>query len=149
MASHITSWLNRSNPTVFTLFATLTAFCTYMCMYAFRKPFTAATFADGPIILGLDYKSVLVIVQVIGYMLSKFIGIKVVSEMDSKRRALTILTLISIAWVALLGFALTPSPWNAAFLFLNLPILKEDKILKLWAWDYVQVSFLLQDWSRI
>ncbi len=119
MASQVTTWLNRSNPTVFTIFAAITAFCTYMCMYAFRKPFTAATFVDGPVILGLDYKSALVIVQVVGYMLSKFIGIKVVSEMDSKKRALTILILIGIAWVALLGFAIVPSPWNAAFLFFN------------------------------
>ncbi len=119
MSSTVTSWLNRSTPTTFTVFATITAFCTYMCMYAFRKPFTAATFAEGPMIWGLDYKSALVIIQVLGYMLSKFIGIKVVSEMDSKKRAITILILIAIAWAALLGFALVPTPYNAIFLFFN------------------------------
>jgi len=90
-----------------------------MSMYAFRKPFTAATFADGPEILGLDYKSAIVIVQVLGYMCSKFIGIKVVSEMAKPKRIFAIFLLIGIAWMALLGFALTPSPWNAIFLFLN------------------------------
>ena len=119
MSSSVRSWLHKSSPLAFTLYATVAAFCAYMCMYAFRKPFTAATFADGPIILGLDYKSTLVIIQVLGYMLSKFIGIKVVSEMDPAKRAIAILVLIGIAEMALLGFGLTPAPYNAIFLFFN------------------------------
>ena len=88
-------------------------------MYAFRKPFTAATFADTPELLGLGYKEILVITQVVGYMLSKFIGIKVVSEMSGDKRAPGILILIGMAWLALLGFAITPVPYNWVFLFLN------------------------------
>jgi hypothetical protein len=106
-------------PAAFSLYAIVAAFGTYACMYAFRKPFAAATFAGEASVLGLDYKSFLVIAQIIGYMLSKFIGIKVVSEMDSKRRVLAILLLIGIAWLALLGFGMTPAPYNAGFLFLN------------------------------
>jgi hypothetical protein len=52
-------------------------------------------------------------------MLSKFIGIKVVSEMTSSRRAMTVLGLIFTAWLALAGFALTPAPFNAFWLFCN------------------------------
>lgn len=117
--SFLQSKLSQAHPAVFTFVVTLAAFCVYACMYAFRKPFTAATFADGPMILGLDYKSALVIIQVIGYMMSKFLGIKVVSEMSGSKRALAILVLIGIAEVALLGFALIPRPWNAVCLFLN------------------------------
>ena len=117
--SRIRRWLNQANPFWFTLFAVVTAFCAYACMYAFRKPYTAATFSDGPELFGLDFKSVLVISQVLGYMLSKFIGIKVVSEMDGSKRALAILVLIGLSELAWLGFGAVPTPYNVVFLFLN------------------------------
>lgn len=47
---------------------------------AFRKPFTAAGFADTRV-WGLDFKTVVVSTQVLGYMMSKFIGIRVIFEM--------------------------------------------------------------------
>ena len=48
---------------VFVLHASLAAFGTYFCMYAFRKPFSVATF-DGLSFIGVDYKILLVIAQV-------------------------------------------------------------------------------------
>lgn len=95
------------------------AFGTYFCMYAFRKPFTAAGYTEFTAVSGVDFKTVLVTSQVAGYTISKFLGIKVVPEMPPARRALSILALIGLAELALLLFALTPAPWNAAFLFLN------------------------------
>ena len=113
-------WLARANPVVFVLFAGLAGFCAYFSMYAFRKPFTAATFDD---VAGwdfaLDYKIALVIAQVAGYALSKLIGIKVIAEMRPERRAGAILLLISASWIALVLFAIIPAPWNVAALFLN------------------------------
>lgn len=55
------------------------AFGTYLCVDGFRKPFTAATYADteGPASWG-GYKTDLVAAQVPGYTLPKFLGIKVV-----------------------------------------------------------------------
>lgn len=94
------------------------AFCTYFCMYAFRKPFTAGTFEDQEI-WGLGLKTVLVISQLLGYMLSKFIGIKVVSEMSPRYRAAGILGLILFAELALVGFGLTSPPWQVCMMFLN------------------------------
>jgi len=41
-------WLARANPVVFTTVAGLAGFCAYFSMYAFRKPFTAATFEVVP-----------------------------------------------------------------------------------------------------
>jgi hypothetical protein len=98
--------------------AVVAAFGTYFCMYAFRKPFTAATY-DGGTVWGLGEKSVLVTAQVLGYMTSKFIGIRVVAEMPPQRRAAAILALIGLAEAALLGFAFAPSPLHVACLFLN------------------------------
>src|SRR5262245_57241756 len=83
------------------------AFGTYFCMYAFRKPFTAAPF-DDVTAWGLAYKPLLVTAQVLGYTLSKFLGIKVVAEVQPHRRAVLLLGLIAVAEVALVLFGLTP-----------------------------------------
>ncbi|MEI8381557.1 MAG: DUF5690 family protein [Planctomycetota bacterium] len=97
---------------------TLAAFGTYFCMYAFRKPFTAAAFSDVAL-FGFDYKTIAVTAQVLGYMVSKFIGIKVIAEMPAGRRALGILILIGCSELALIGFGMVPAPYNIPFLFLN------------------------------
>jgi hypothetical protein len=94
------------------------AFGTYFCMYAFRKPFTAAKFEDFAL-WGVQYKVILVTAQVFGYMLSKFIGIKVVSEMPPGRRVALLLALIGVAELTLIGFGVTPVPYNFIWLFLN------------------------------
>ncbi len=105
---------------VFTFVAGLAGFCAYFSMYAFRKPFTAATFDVVPgWHFALDYKIALVIAQAAGYALSKLIGVKVISEIAPARRGMAILGLIGAAWLALIAFALVPAPWNIAALFLN------------------------------
>lgn len=106
------------NPTVFVVFGATAAFCTYACMYAFRRGITAVTF-EGMEFAGVSYKIWLVTAQVFGYAVSKGIGVKVVSEMSPGRRAVNILLFVGIALLALLGFALVPAPWNIIFLFLN------------------------------
>ncbi len=102
----------------FSVFCMSAAFITYCSMYAFRKPFTAGVFADMRF-WGVYYKIILITTQVLGYMLSKFIGIRVVSEMTPGRRVLSILGLIGIAWGALLLFGMTPYPYNFIWLFFN------------------------------
>lgn len=111
--------ISKFHPAVFSLYAIIAAFCTYSCMYAFRKPFTVATF-DDMLFWGVNYKTWLLISQVLGYMLSKFIGIKVIAERSGKAgRGKWILILILAAELALLGFGLVPAPWNIPLLFLN------------------------------
>jgi len=102
-----------------TLWGAIAAFGCYTSMYAFRKAFSASTYADEMQIFGMDYKIWLVIMQMIGYTLSKFYGIKFISESKGKGRAMSILYLILISWVALLGLALVPSPYNVAFMLFN------------------------------
>jgi hypothetical protein len=94
------------------------AFGTYFCMYAFRKPFTAGAYSD-VLLWGIGYKTVLVTAQVLGYTVSKFLGIKVVAEVSPARRAVLLLGLIAVAELALLLFALTPAPFNFIWLFCN------------------------------
>lgn len=108
---HFIDWLYATP-----LWSIVAAFGTYFCMYAFRKPFTAATYS-GMTAWNLDYKTVLVTAHVFGYAVSKFIGIKVVAEMTPARRAVTILLLNGIAEVALILFGVVPAPYNCVFLF--------------------------------
>ena len=98
--------------------ASIAAFGAYFCMYAFRKPFAVATFEDLSV-LGIDYKIVLIITQVLGYMLSKFIGIKVISELEPRQRLAYLLGLIGISEVALILFGWVSQPYNFIFLFFN------------------------------
>lgn len=98
--------------------AAAAAFSTYFCMYAFRKPFTAATW-DGQRLFGLELKEVLVVAQLCGYMTSKFAGIRILAELPPHRRALAICGLIGLAELALIGFAVAPPALRPALLFLN------------------------------
>lgn len=96
------------------------AFGAYFSMYAFRKPFAAGMFEyGGHLPFGIDYKSALLIAQVVGYALSKWIGIKIIAEFGRKGRAGAILGLIGLSWVALLLFAILPAPWGVLCLLLN------------------------------
>lgn len=114
----ITQWLRQANAFWFTLYTAMAAFCLYTCVYAFRKTFAAASF-EGIFYAGVSYKVWLVIFQVVGYGLSKFIGIKVISELKAHSRSAGILILVSIAGASWLLFAITPAPYNIIFLFTN------------------------------
>ncbi len=100
------------------LWAIVAAFGTYFCMYGFRKPFTSAGYSEIDF-FGFDFKTILVASQVLGYTLSKFIGIKFISEMPYQGRAVGILVLIGFSHISLLGFALLPVPLNCMMLFFN------------------------------
>jgi len=107
----------ESNAFLMNLWAVSAAFFTYFSMYMFRKPFTAASFEDS---LGAwDQKPLLVSAQVIGYLISKIIGVRVVSQMQPGRRAVALVGLILLSHAALLLFAVVPAPWHIAAIFLN------------------------------
>lgn len=107
-----------ANPLAKLLLAAIAAASTYICMYAFRKPFSAATF-EGLAVAGVDYKVWLVVAQALGYMASKFFGIRYIAELKRAGRFQSIVGLVGFAWLSLLGFALVPQPWNILFLFIN------------------------------
>lgn len=111
-------WMGRQPDWVFALVVSLAAFLTYSCMYAFRKPFAVGVF-EGMSFWGVDYKIWLITSQVVGYTLSKFLGIKYIAELNATSRARYILILVGIAEVALLLFWLVPRPYNVIFMFFN------------------------------
>ena len=104
--------------TLVTLKAAFAAFGVYFCMYGFRKPFTVASF-EGFSYFGVDYKILIIIAQAVGYFISKFIGIKFISELKPQKRLTYLFVFIAIAELALLGFAAVPAPYNIIFMFIN------------------------------
>ncbi|WP_310586112.1 DUF5690 family protein [Telluribacter humicola] len=110
--------MKKSSSALVTLLGAVAAFCTYTSMYGFRKGITAVRF-EGVEFLEIDYKIWLITAQVLGYAVSKGIGVKVVSEMKPHQRPLFVLGLVLFSELALLGFAVVPPPYNIFFLFLN------------------------------
>lgn len=124
MAGPLTPWLeSKQGPdgqVVFTLYGSLVSFSCYFAMYAFRRPFTAANY-EGLFWNGtqLDLKTALVLAQLLGYMTSKWIGIKYVSEAIRGRVWLHLMGMITVAQFTLLLFAVLPTNWKPVAMFLN------------------------------
>jgi hypothetical protein len=118
--SWLTGALDRAPSGFFVAYAVVASFGTYFCMYAFRKPFAAAKFEGELFALDmLELKSAIVISQVMGYALSKYVGIRVCSELPPRYHALTLVGLILWAESSLLLFAELPGSWKTLGIFLN------------------------------
>ncbi|MCS5638630.1 MAG: DUF5690 family protein [Myxococcota bacterium] len=116
----LTRFLDRAPSGFFVSYAVVASFGTYFCMYAFRKPFAAAKFEGESFVLdALELKSAIVISQVVGYALSKYVGIRVCSELHPRYHALTLVGLVLWAEASLLLFAQLPGSWKVLAIFLN------------------------------
>ena len=100
------------------VYAAVIVFITYATIFGFRKTYTVATF-EGETLFGVGFKELLVVTQALGYLSSKFFGIKFIAELRRFRRWKIIFLLVGISWTAWLFFALIPRPYNIVFLFLN------------------------------
>jgi len=100
------------------VYTAVVVFLAYTMIFGFRKAFTAATF-DDLTVAGYNYKTLLVISQLLGYMLAKFYGVKYIAELKRTGRGSIILMLTAISWLSWLCFALVPVPYNILFLFMN------------------------------
>ncbi|MEO0322643.1 MAG: DUF5690 family protein [Myxococcota bacterium] len=116
----LTTRLAAAPPGAFAAYAVLAAFSAYFCMYAFRKPFAAGRY-DGPGLFGsgVELKTALVIGQLLGYTLSKYLGIRVVSEARAATRGRWLVGLVAAAELSLVLFALLPRDAGPLALFLN------------------------------
>ena len=110
-ASNMPDWL-------FVLWAGGTALLSYSLVYALRKPFTAAEF-DGLQVAGMDYKIVVSIIQLIGYVCAKMLGIKFISELKPEGRLKFIIGSAALSELSLVAFGLLPTPYNIFALFFN------------------------------
>lgn len=103
---------------LFVLWAGGTALLSYSLVYVLRKPFTAAEF-DGLQVAGMDYKIVVSIIQLIGYVCAKMLGIKYISELKPEGRLRFIVGSAALSEVSLVAFGLLPAPYNIFALFFN------------------------------
>lgn len=110
-ASNMPDWL-------FVLWAGGTALLSCSLVYVLRKPFTAAEF-DGLQVAGMDYKIVVSIIQLIGYVCAKMLGIKYISELKPEGRLKFIVGSAALSEVSLVAFGLLPAPYNIFALFFN------------------------------
>ena len=118
--SRITVFLEGAPAAVFVVYAMTAAFLTYFCMYAFRKPFAAGLY-EGLHFFGtqIELKTAFVISQIIGYTLSKYLGVKICPEIERGRRARLLVVLILLAELALLLFAVLPTNLKVLAILLN------------------------------
>ena len=96
-----------------------TAFMAYTGMYAVRKSFLAGQFEGVEAVSGFHFKTLLIIGQVLGYMVSKFIGIRLVPEIPPYKRFGAIVGLVGFGLLMLLAFAYVPVPLKPLAMFLN------------------------------
>lgn len=110
---------NRQMPDwLFILWAGGTALLSYSLVYALRKPFTAAEF-EGLKVFGMDYKIAVSIIQLLGYVTAKMLGIKYISELKPEGRLRFIIGSAALSEASLLAFGLCPLPYNIVALFFN------------------------------
>lgn len=100
------------------IIAVLAGFLCYFCMYAYRKPFAAGIY-EGYSLWGVDFKILGISLQIIGYTISKFTGIKIVSEIRPKYRGICIASFMTASEIVLIIFGLVPAPYNAIVMFFN------------------------------
>lgn len=103
---------------LFVLWAGGAALLSYSLVYALRKPYTAASF-DGLTFFDVDYKVAVTTIQIFGYLIAKFFGIKIISELKKENRFRFFLFSAILAELSLLGFALVSAPYNAVAMFVN------------------------------
>ncbi|KPQ18774.1 MAG: integral membrane protein [Algoriphagus marincola HL-49] len=96
----------------------LAAFLCYTGMYAVRKSFLAGQYENLEL-NEMHFKTILIISQILGYMISKFLGIKFISELKHKQRTGMLIGLIGFGLAMLYIFALVPTEWMPITLFFN------------------------------
>ena len=111
-------YLSRSPLYVLALYASILIFLVYTCAYAFRKPFTVGLYSSETL-WGFDIKILYVLFEIIGYALSKFIGVRLLPGMKSHQRIYYVIGMMSFSEVALLGFAVLPPYLKVFSIFLS------------------------------
>ncbi len=98
----------------------IAAFTAYFAMCAFRRPFMVLDFSGEYVGTGpIELKTALVISQIFGYGLSKFLGISACSQIRRQQMWILLLCLIGMAQGALVMLATLPEKWKLMAMFLN------------------------------
>ena len=103
---------------LFILWAGGAVLLSYSLVYALRKPYTAAVFTDLDF-FGVDYKIAVTTIQILGYLIAKFVGIKLISELKRERRFKFFISSVIVAQASLVAFGMIEAPYNIFAMFLN------------------------------
>lgn len=103
---------------LFILWAGGAVLLSYSLVYALRKPYTAAAFTDLDF-FGVDYKIAVTTIQILGYLIAKFVGIKLISELKRERRFKFFISSVIVAQASLVAFGMIEAPYNIFAMFLN------------------------------
>ena len=117
--SPITRMLAKAPSGVLALYGAIAAFGTYFSMYAFRKPFSAISYEGEGEQFGIILKTVFVLSQLFGYLLSKYLGIKICPEITRKWRYPILIGMIVVAELALVLFGALPVKYKLVAIFIN------------------------------
>ena len=105
---------------VISIWASAAAFVAYFSMYGFRKPFSVAKFADLNFLgTEIELKTAIVISQIVGYALSKYIGIWGCSAIKREYIWAALVGLVCLALGSLFVFAIVPTQWKVVAIFFN------------------------------
>jgi hypothetical protein len=110
-----------NHPRVLTVYASFCLFLVYTTVYGFRKPYQAEKY-EGLKWVGLcDFKIALVFSQLIGYAISKFAGVKIVSEIPrtGPKRILYLIVMIMVSQFGLVLFAVLPQDFKLLGICIN------------------------------
>ena len=110
--------VKRKSELILILWAGSAALLSYSLVYALRKPYTAASF-EGLSLMGIDYKVAVTTIQILGYVIAKFFGIKIISELKKENRFRFFVGSAVLAEISLLLFGMFDAPFNAFAMFLN------------------------------
>ena len=114
--------LSASPSWVLAVYASLFLFVTYTCCYAYRKPFSVGLY-EGETLWGFDVKLLYVMAEIVGYAVSKFIGVLLVPGMKRNSRGWYAVGLMSFSELALVGFGSLPGGWKVlSILLAGLPL---------------------------
>ena len=120
MPSLLTQRLKTAPAWQFVLYAGTAAFTAYLCVYALRKPLTAARFDGNFADSAVTLKTAYLLSQLVGYTISKFLGLRVCVELSRQRLAVALVLMAVIAEGAPLfrlsihgrGTACRRAPWD-------------------------------------
>ena len=93
-------------------------FSIYTCMYALRKPFSGLTFND-MILWGMNIKIWMVLCQLIGYTLSKIVGIRFFGGLNRDYRGIFLICLMAASLIPLVILRFTSIEYWPFLMILN------------------------------
>lgn len=112
----------RNNPKFIPYAAGIGAFCAYLFFYPFRRAYTAGTYEHIDL-WGINFKAYMILAQVLGFAISKGIGVSIIAEIKQENKAKA-MAMVLVSTMILLGFfAFFPHPYHLLFLVLaNIPL---------------------------